>query len=88
MKKVIGLVVVLLIASALGLKYFKTNNPEPEPQKSVAVSTEAAPISTSSVAVSTESPRSVQIDIERPVDGVRKGVIEVGASGFNAFVVT
>lgn len=91
MKKVIGLGVALLIAGLIGFKYYQAHNPQAK-QELAEVVAQATIESTSSnpqpAATPTANVRSVNIDVARPVDGVNKGVIEVGASGFNAFVVT
>jgi hypothetical protein len=93
MKKSIPIVVILLIVGLGSYKYYKWKNPDPV--KPDAIQT-IVPNSTSVNITSTSlqggdiakaQANSLNIQLEPVMNGVRKGVIEVGASGFNAFVV-
>lgn len=84
MKKIIPILLVLLIGIGGYFKYqdFK------HPSKDVSTETTSASTSTQPKEASsqvTETTANVQVD--QPIGGVMKGVIEVGASGFNSFVV-
>lgn len=82
--KVIGLVILLVIGTLIGFKYYNYKNPnntllnQPEVKEISVASNEVSSTSTAS---------SVQIVTENPINGTKYGVIEVGASGFNSFVV-
>jgi len=83
--KVISLVILLVIGTLIGFKYYNYKNPnntllnQPEVEVSSVVSNEVETTSSTS--------SSVQIVTENPINGTKYGVIEVGASGFNSFVV-
>jgi hypothetical protein len=93
MKKVIPIVAILLIASLVGYKWYTWKHPQPDelitkvvPANNNTPSTDG----TTTVALQGSVPQTrntVNIQLEPVVKGVRKGVIEVGASGFNAFAV-
>lgn len=87
MKKLIPITIILLVIGLLGFKYYTYQHPEIIPDKPVAtVQTSTAPGTISSTST-TKTHEHVQIDLQRPVNGTFKGVVEVGASGFNSFVV-
>ena len=82
-EKIIGLVAVLFISIGISYKYYEYKNPQviEEIVKKVEGN---SPVLDS--VTSTET-GSEQIKTETPINGTLKGVIEVGASGFNSFVV-
>lgn len=90
-KRLVGIVIILLIAGGVGFKAWMMNHPDAfkddtavqQASSAVKSSATTTPEQTST-SVSSTSPT---IDTERPIGGTRMGVVEVGASGFNAFVV-
>lgn len=95
-QKVIAVIVVILAALGLGgFKYYQTLHPEKfqteEKAQGIAESDESVTVTgtesgqTSSSSIERES--HAAIVKEKPINGKRYGVIEVGASGFNSFVV-
>lgn len=96
MKKVIPIVAILLIASLVGYKWYTWKHPQPE-----EITTKVAPVPNNNISstdgttnvaltggnIAQANKNSLNIQLEPVMNGVRKGVIEVGASGFNAFVV-
>lgn len=87
MKKLIGIAIVVLILGAVGFKAYQFNHPEKFQTETDVLSnsapTQVYPESTPAA----ETHPSVVVNVNRPVSPTRKGVIEVGASGFNCFVV-
>lgn len=87
-KIIIALVFVALIGLG-GYKYYKFKNPDPQEQTAAVTagttSDGSAPSPTTESTVS-HAPK-FNVEVENPVDGVKLGVIEVGASGFNCFGV-
>ena len=97
MKKLIPILIIAIIIGLGGYKYYKYKNPDP-----VDMTNRAIPVSnntpttdgTTSVALqggdiakANASADNLNIQLEPVINGVKKGVVEVGASGFNAFVV-
>lgn len=83
--KVIPIVVIALILGLGGWKYYDYKHPHKEVAKTEYVGTSSS--STSNTVVAPPA-NAVAIDQpDRPVNGTYKGVVEVGASGFNSFVV-
>lgn len=84
MKKIIPIVLIVLIGGLVGFKVYQQKHPEKYPEvKEVTVVTPATQPTTTTTTPET----SVQIVTDVPINGTLKGVIEVGASGFNCFVV-
>jgi hypothetical protein len=84
-KILIGLGILLLIG---GIAYLKTTEPKKLVESVVAKGSSAATDGTNSVSnLKPLTERSFSVDVQRPVNGTIKGVVEVGASGFNSFVV-
>lgn len=82
--KIIALVVLLIIG---GIGYWKyTSYKNPAPAETVTNNTTQSDTGTvqESTGVAQSHP---EIMVDRPINGTTKGVIEVGASGFNAFAV-
>lgn len=82
--KILGFAILFVIASLVGFKFYQYKNPEkfPEQVQDSIVQTSVAVTETN-----TENTSSINIQIERPINGTKYGVIEVGASGFNSFVI-
>lgn len=94
MKKLIPILGIALVLGLVGWKYYSYKHPEPIDLTPQVVNTKDIPSvnvpdGTAVTAGSVARPQSgnVNIQLEPVINGVRKGVIEVGASGFNAFVV-
>lgn len=87
-KVLFSIIAVVLLLSIGGYKYYEYKNPQIIEQLKADQKTQE--IQSSNIA-SNESSLSnasqVQITTEVPVNGTKMGVIEVGASGFNAFVI-
>jgi len=87
-KNIITAVIIAIILGLCGIKYY--NYTHPEEVKTETTSTVAnKSASTDAPVESTSSVKTVALDIhpDVPINGTYKGVIEVGASGFNCFVV-
>lgn len=97
-QRIISFCIAIVAVGVIGWKYYEYKNPEIAEQ----VKTEQAKAetylgreqnsipssSTSSSSTSTSTSTSpIYIETETPINGTKYGVIEVGASGFNSFVV-
>ena len=84
MKKetIIGIIIAVLLIAGIGYKFYESKNPDSQLFKTVEKAD--VPQSTS---VSVSDVKPLNIERQRPVDGKTYGVIEVGASGFNSFVI-
>lgn len=83
------IVPILLIAGLLalgGYKFYNIKHPQPVVTEARTTTT-TAPQSIEQVPSTTENTPSVNVTTEVPINGTYKGVIEVGASGFNCFVI-
>lgn len=86
--KIVAIAVIVFILAIIGYKYYSHVNPEVlqvEQPSATGSNTESNNSGGTSVA-----PPKNALDVnlpERPINGVLKGVVEVGASGFNSFVV-
>lgn len=96
MKKNQIFIAVAIIAVLLGLggyKYYMYANPDkfvvPETTTTTNATTETSKSdnSTSDLSVKTPTKAPIKIKNDAPINGTYKGVIEVGASGFNSFVI-
>lgn len=97
MKKLIPILIVVLLGAGGYYQYYKSQHPDPVVMnnKVVAPTTNNIPTDgTTTVALqggdiskATTDRNNVNIQLEPVISGIRKGVIEVGASGFNAFAV-
>lgn len=87
--KLIGLGIVVLILSLAGYKIYDYKHPKPvAPVEVVAANPEKSSKDGTTVVSTTSTPStSVHIITDVPINGTYKGVIEVGASGFNSFVI-
>jgi len=88
-QKIIGAAIVLLLAGLGGWKYYDYKHPQPKitapTTQTTTNNTTSEPTTASTTNTTTNS--SVNITTAVPINGTYKGVIEVGASGFNSFVV-
>lgn len=84
----VGLAIFLILGGGLGFKYYQDKHPETFKEE-VKVVPPSTPSEQGTVTVPpTDSRPAVSIDLpQKPLNGTMKGVIEVGASGFNSFVV-
>lgn len=82
MKKetIIGIIVVVLIVLGLGYKYYESKHDTP------IVSIESV-ITNETVDIPHTTEPQLDIVRDKPVNPTRYGVIEVGASGFNSFII-
>lgn len=87
MKKVIIVCIMLLVGGAIGFKAYQMNNPQQFESISSSVPAKENPMDGVKVANVVEKPTTI-VNVTPPVNGTLKGVIEVGASGFNSFVVS
>lgn len=90
MKKqhIFSAIVLILIAGLGGMKYYNYKHPSTEINSVVSpVTGNTTADNVSAPGTTTSSSSSANIVTDAPVNGTYKGVIEVGASGFNAFVV-
>ena len=81
MKKVIIISIVLLLGGLIGFKSYQAQHPEKF--KELVVNT-TTPVKEVTPTVT----QTTMVSVNPPVNGTLKGVIEVGASGFNSFVVS
>lgn len=86
MKKqhIISIVLVVLLLLGVGYKWYESKHPEVAAKAKTETTSEE---STSLLSEVTSSTPSINIQTDKPINGVMKGVIEVGASGFNSFVI-
>lgn len=88
--KIIAIAVIALLLALAGWKYYSYTHPDEI--KAITEQRSSNKADGTDTKQSTERvapPKDVQtVDIpEKPISGVMKGVVEVGASGFNSFVV-
>ncbi len=89
-KSIISVIIIAVLVGLFGWKYYQYKNPaEFKVEETISSSkanntTEASLVSSIGALVSA---KSVDIEVSNPINGTYKGVIEVGASGFNSFVV-
>lgn len=89
-QKWISILVIALLVGLGGYKYYTWKNPSPQTgmdNHSVTSSEHITSGSSHSSESSNQGSPSVTIHKATPINGKLKGVIEVGASGFNSFVV-
>lgn len=84
-KKIIPIAIVILIASLIGWKYYDYKNPQPK--EAVTQTEQVATETTATTSTASAPSNSINVVTDVPINGVYKGVIEVGASGFNSFVI-
>lgn len=86
---IISAIVLVVFLAFGGYKYYAYQHPEMNQTPATEQVDSTSVSNTTSTESETESPKtaSVQVKTETPINGKLKGVIEVGASGFNSFVV-
>lgn len=87
-QKIVPIAIIALLASLGVWKYYDYKHPHPQTAE-VTQTTQQVPVATDGTQTRTTTvPSSPSINIQRdvPINGKLKGVIEVGASGFNSFV--
>lgn len=86
--KIITAVIILCLAGGGYWKYYSYKHPEVIPVEQVKPQ-ETTPSNTTASKTGAIAPKAdpIKIDVGVPIGGTYKGVIEVGASGFNAFIV-
>lgn len=83
-QKVIPILIVILVIGLGTWKYYDFKHPQPK----VAEVSQTTTTPTSTPTITTVPTQSnISIDRDVPINGTFKGVIEVGASGFNSFIV-
>lgn len=89
-QRIVSVVIILALLGLGGFKYYQYKNPGSiislEEEKKF-IETDAILKDGKTSEATTESTPRFSIRPETPVNGTLKGVIEVGASGFNSFVV-
>ncbi len=87
-KTIISIVILALIAGVFGFKYYEYQHPEKFKTENIVLGPEAKE-NKSVIDFNSTSPTTNPVDVQitAPINGVMKGVIEVGASGFNSFVI-
>jgi hypothetical protein len=92
--KLIAVVLILAICSGIGYKYYSWKHPQPvEINTAVIPSTDNTKVTNTAltggdnITKDNTNRNTVNIQLEPVVNGTRKGVVEVGASGFNSFAV-
>jgi hypothetical protein len=93
MKKLIPILIVALVLGLGGYKYYSWKHPQPTPPVTLTAgvaSTNTPTMNSTTTALQggdIAKAQSMNIQLDPVINGTYKGVIEVGASGFNAFVV-
>lgn len=98
MKKLIPILIIALIGGLGYYQFYKSQHPDPVVLTNKAVTpvqnstpttdgTATVALQGGDLAKANANHNTVNIQLEPVINGVRKGVIEVGASGFNAFAV-
>ncbi len=86
--KIIGVLAIVFVLGLGGWKYYSWAHPETVSPDAPVTSSNVVGGSTSESAptVVTHAPQ-FDVEVQNPINGVKLGVIEVGASGFNCFGV-
>ena len=90
MKKIIPVLLILVLSGFGYWKYYSWKHPESQviaPSQVTNVTPSADGTATMHVPTATTNITGANISLDPVINGSYKGVIEVGASGFNAFVV-
>ncbi len=83
-QKIIAGLIIVLILGLGGYKLYTIKNPSPETAVVATTTNSEGEVITTEKTVTNSS---VNVTTSVPINGVYKGVIEVGASGFNSFVI-
>jgi hypothetical protein len=84
-QKLIGIILAVIILGLGGWKLYEYKNPSPVKKVSI-LQEPPKPIENAGKIPETKA-ESINIALPTPVNGVLKGVIEIGATGFNSFVI-
>lgn len=92
LKKIVPIIAILGLVTLGGYKYYKYQYPDPVEVTQSKTTPTTAEVGNGEAVSAAESAgktvnSSIQVATDVPVNGVFKGVIEVGASGFNSFVI-
>lgn len=91
MKKIFASLILLAIVGGVGYyQYDKYKHPEKYTENTTVTTSEKKESPSTSLSITSSAATSaptVTVVADKPVGGTMKGVIEVGASGFNSFVV-
>lgn len=98
MKKLIPIFIVVLLAAGGYYQYYRSQHPDPVAMVNKTITpvqnnipstdgTNTFALQGNNAAKTNTEQSTANIQLEPVINGVRKGVIEVGASGFNAFAV-
>jgi len=91
MKKLIPVLIILFILGLGGYKYYSFKHPQPVEMNTITVpATDGTKVNTTALTggdIAKANASSLNIQMDPVMNGTYKGVVEVGASGFNAFVV-
>ena len=96
MKKLIPILIIALIGGLGYYQFYKSQHPDPVVLTNKAVTpvqnnttdgTTIVALQGGDIAKANADRNTVNIQLEPVINGVRKGVVEVGASGFNSFAV-
>ena len=88
-QRIFQIAILVLIIGLGGYKYWEYQNPD-KTIDSIVTTTEQTIQRSTTVQESTavaSARNSINIDIDTPINGTYRGVIEVGASGFNSFII-
>ena len=91
MKKFIPYILVLFVLGLGGFKYYSYKNPDAKIFESAKVDstkvTRSDSTSTNTTSITSDASNEANIEVDQPIGGKTYGIIEVGASGFNSFIV-
>ena len=83
-KKIIPIAIIALLITLGGYQFYEYRHPKSK----VAITEQAETVGTKEVTINnTTNTQSINVVTDVPINGTYKGVIEVGASGFNSFVI-
>lgn len=86
MKKIVPIVLIVLILAIIGVKFYQYKNPQKFEEITNSITTDKVK-KDSTTSTSSLTSYKADIEVQTPVGGTLYGVIEVGASGFNSFVI-
>jgi len=84
-QKIISIGIIAVLLGLGGYKYYDYKHPSAT--VTTTTQTSSGTTETKSSEATTTRTNNEQIVVDRPINGTIKGVVEVGASGFNSFVV-
>lgn len=88
-QKIVGGLILLVVLGLGGFKYYEFKNPEKFKKDPIAIVNDkpSQTIETLPSGNIEKANKSINVNVGVPINGTIKGVIEVGASGFNSFVI-